>query len=430
MITVLLVAEKPSLAESIAKFLAKGKINTRRSVACNVHEYEGKFFGKPAKFKVTSVMGHVFSVDFPAEYNNWNAVNPEDLFSAPILKSESNPKQHIVKHLQVEGKGIDYLVLWLDADREGENICFEVISVVKPYMNKPEGNKGKNKNIYRAKFSAVTSVEINAAMQKLGAPNANEAKAVDIRQELDLKIGRAFTRFQTKYFQGKYGNMDSSILSFGPCQTPTLALCVRRHDEILSFEPKKFWTIRASVEIKAGGQLNLTSERGRIWEKKKAADIREQLKNITSASRPNALNTVEMLKIGSKMLGYSPQHTMQVAERLYMQGYVSYPRTETSKYPESYDIKATLEMLSVNPLWGTYAKELAQNGFNRNEGGKSFGDHDPICPTKNAPEYDLGGDAWRLYDYICRHFIATNSPNCNYNRINVKLRIGNELSPP
>lgn len=80
-------------------------------------------------------------------------------------------------------------------------------------------------------------------MDRLGSPNINQSKSVEARQELDLKIGVAFTRFQTSYFQGKYGDLDSRLISYGPCQTPTLFFCVQRHDLIVSFQPETFYEV-------------------------------------------------------------------------------------------------------------------------------------------------------------------------------------------
>lgn len=304
--------------------------------------------------RVTSVTGHVFSTDFPAHYQNWDAIDPLELYSAPVLHSPDG-KGGIVKHLEREARGMDYLVLWLDCDREGENICFEVIRCVTAAMKQPQSfrqpsqfsSKGSRyttqqnpQTIFRARFSAVTPKDIEKAMLNLVEPNENESLAVDARQELDLKIGVSFSRFQTRYFQGKYGNLDSSVISYGPCQTPTLGFCVDRYDEIQAFKSRPYHCIDATLEIR-GRMLSLTCDRGRMFDKNVCDNLLQQLgseKELTCVdikisesrkSRPQPLNTVELLKLASRNLGIGPQATMRAAEHLYLSGYLSYPRTGT-----------------------------------------------------------------------------------------------------
>lgn len=71
---------------------------------------------------------------------------------------------HLCRHLQNESKGVDYLVLWLDCDREGENICFEVMENCVPKMKQP-ANQGKMSHVYRAKFSGIVRAPNEAFMQ-------------------------------------------------------------------------------------------------------------------------------------------------------------------------------------------------------------------------------------------------------------------------
>ncbi|XP_042609027.1 DNA topoisomerase 3-beta-1 [Cyprinus carpio] len=436
--TVLMVAEKPSLAQSIAKILSKGSCSTRKGLngACSVHEYTGSFVGQNVRFKMTSVCGHVMSLDFIGKYNNWDKVDPAELFSkAPTEKKEANPKLNMVKFLQVEAKGCDYVVLWLDCDKEGENICFEVLDAIQPVMNKSYGNE---RTIYRAKFSSITDTDICNAMNQLGEPNKNEALSVDARQELDLRIGCAFTRFQTKYFQGKYGNLDSSLISFGPCQTPTLGFCVERHDKIQSFKAEAYWVVQAKVFKGKDSPLTLDWDRVRVFDRDvgqmfvnmaktaKEAKVDSVTKKEKAKQRPLALNTVEMLRVASSALGMGPQHTMQIAERLYTQGYISYPRTETTHYPENFDLKGTLKQQANSSFWGETVKALLSEGINRPRKGADAGDHPPITPMRAASESELGSDGWRLYDYITRHFIATVSPDCKYLQTTISFSIATE----
>ena len=109
---VLMVAEKPSLAESIAQILSNHSSRSRKAItkATQVHEWNSNSF--PAlgnrggrnnfRFKMTSVCGHVNSIDFPGQFNNWDKVAPEKLYEAPVVKKEANPKLNIVHHLANE----------------------------------------------------------------------------------------------------------------------------------------------------------------------------------------------------------------------------------------------------------------------------------------------------------------------------------------
>ena len=96
-------------------------------------------------------------------------------------------------------------------------------------------------------------------------------------QELDLKVGVAFTRFQTRFFQGRYANLDSALISYGPCQTPTLGFCVERHLQIQEFAPEPFWRVDvvARTESGVGGALDLQWARGRLFDKPVAAMYRD-----------------------------------------------------------------------------------------------------------------------------------------------------------
>jgi DNA topoisomerase-3 len=215
-IVVFHVAEKPSIAQAIAKGLAKGEIiHMKKSLP--VHEFTNPPFPKApdarsCKHKVSSVAGHVFSVDFPQSYQNWDSTDPAELFTAPIMRKPC--KGSIVKHLQDEAKGANFIVLWMDCDREGENINFEVLDCCMHLMKGGAGVKNYDR-VYRAYFSAINPSDIIKAYNCLGKPDKNQSLSVDARQELDLKVGVAFSRFQTRFFQGRYGDLDSSVLSYG-----------------------------------------------------------------------------------------------------------------------------------------------------------------------------------------------------------------------
>ena len=451
---VLCVAEKPSLAAAIATHLASdassGTLATRRGGATEAHDFDGRSFAgrRDARWTVTSVMGHVASVDFPERYRNWETCEPGELFAAPTVKRADGG---VARHLEREARGADYLILWLDCDREGENICFEVIEACAPTM-KPRTRDGERR-ILRAKFSAVTKESVERAMTTLGEPNRNEALAVDARQELDLKMGVAFTRFQTQYFLNKYNRLDARVVSYGPCQTPTLGFCVRRHLDILRHVPEPYWTLDASFESSDSSETSAnptdgaldrvvtpTWARSRLFDEETAraflrlvddarefrvADVRVE---PATRARPCGLNTVEMLKAASAGLGMGAHRAMQVAERLYMAGHISYPRTESTAYPRGFALRETLATQRAHPVWGAYVTALLDDGnMTMPRRGVDAGDHPPITPMQASTEERVGGgEAWRLYAFIARRFIASVSPDCAYETQTATLTAGGE----
>lgn len=332
--------------------------------------------------------------------------------------------------LASEARGCDYLVLWLDCDKEGENICFEVMDAVSGSIRNV-----RSRNVtFRAKFSAITEKDVKHAMSTLGYPNENEALSVDARQELDLRIGCAFTRFQTKFFQGRYGDLDSSLISFGPCQTPTLGFCVQRHDEIQQFKPESFWYVQVILDQ----DLKLDWERVRVFEKEiamiffnivkdhKEAYVNQVSQKDSFKSRPLALNTVELMRCASAGLGIGPHTAMQIAEKLYTQGYISYPRTETTSYPTNFDLRGVLKQFERSSEYGEDARNIL-NDFCQPRKGTDCGDHPPITPMKVASRSDFEHDTWRLYDFICRHFMGTLSRDMKYKSTTTKFIIDSEV---
>ncbi len=144
---------------------------------------------------------------------------------------------------------------------------------------------------------------------------------------------------------------------------------------------------------------------------------------------PAALNTVEMLKMASKILGMGAHQTMHTAEYLYTSGYISYPRTESSRYPDAFEFRPLLEVQAGHPQWGSAARDVLAGKTicpTNAHAGIDAGDHPPITPVALCAAGDVGGDAARLYELITRHFIATLSPAATWLRTTLHVDIGGE----
>ncbi|XP_066252718.1 DNA topoisomerase 3-alpha isoform X1 [Euwallacea similis] len=405
------VAEKNDAAKNIAAILARGHSQRREGLSPynKIYEFTAQVFGENCQMAMTSVSGHLLNYEFSIMYRNWQSCNPLVLFDAPVIKACPKDYEKVKKTLEREIRSCQGLIIWTDCDREGENIGYEIIKVctdIKPQLR-----------IYRAKFSEITPASVFRALNTLGQPNKNVSDAVDVRQELDLRTGAAFTRLQTLRFQQVFPNkLGDKLISYGSCQFPTLGFVVERYQAIEEFIPETFWRIKMNHTVK-----DLTTDfswkRDRLFDKNSCEAILDHCKENSLATvenveskpkskwRPLPLDTVEMEKNISRKLRINAKDTMKIAEKLYTQGFISYPRTETNIFPKELNLVNLVEQQQDNNEWGPFARRiLAEGGPNPRQGKKSDQAHPPIHPTKYTD--NLQGNDKRVYEYIVRHFLG------------------------
>ena len=127
----------------------------------------------------------------------------------------------------------------------------------------------------------------------------------------------------------------------------------------------------------------------------------------TSNWKPLPLTTVELQKQGSRLLGLSSSQILEIAERLYTKGFVSYPRTETNKFDSEINLLAIVEKQATDQTWGHYAASLLQGKFKNPRGGnRSDHAHPPIHPVNHVAAHALQKDEHKVYEYIVRRFLA------------------------
>ena len=200
-----------------------------------LYEFNGSFKGANAHFVVSSVAGHLYLTEFLRMHQNYD-MEPGELFDVSMVKTWCDKDSFITSDwLKDLAKGKDILCLWLDCDREGENICYEVIYNVLPYMRKKEYQQ-----VYRAIFSSLTKEDITKSFKEItNYPDNNLSLSIDTREVIDFKVGVSLTRFLTKNILPNLpeDKINSNCLSYGPCQTPTLWFCINRQKELEKQNP-------------------------------------------------------------------------------------------------------------------------------------------------------------------------------------------------
>ncbi|VDM62973.1 unnamed protein product [Angiostrongylus costaricensis] len=409
---VLCVAEKNDVAKGVAAILSKGQMVRRegRSMYNKIYQLNADILGQKATLSVTSVCGHLMEHVFPPDMKNWNLVPVRSLFDAPIYSSIPERMKDIATTLTEESAKCDVLVIWTDCDREGESIGAEIAKVCL--------KSNQRLDVYRARFSEITPRAIEYAARHLTRLDQN---MIDAPKNCNVVI------------------FGKQVVSYGSCQFPTLGFVVERYKSIEKFVAESYWKL--VVEHKRQNmKAEFSWDRVRLFDRDIVQILYDdcmearggKIESVSSKPktnyRPQPLDTVKFEKLAVRKLKISAKKAMDIAERLYNRGYISYPRTETNKFASDIDLSSLVRQLATSPDWGDFASEVLEYGPNPRNGTKSDEAHPPIHPLKQVSGDSLQGDDRRVYDLIARHFLACLSWDAKGQETHVRVYIYDKWS--
>ncbi|ELY78171.1 DNA topoisomerase I [Natrinema pallidum] len=418
----LIITEKDNAARRIADILSGGTYDSSRENGVNIYEWGGK--------RCVGLSGHVVGVDFPSEYSDWRDVEPVELIGADVEKTAT--KENIVATLRLLARRAQRVTIATDYDREGELIGKEAYDIVR--------NVDEDVPIRRVRFSSITENEVQNAFDEPDDLDFDLAAAGEARQIIDLVWGAALTR----YLSLSAGQLGDDFISVGRVQSPTLKLIVDREREIEAFDPEDYWEIFADLTKSEAQRASETSsgeeprdddtafesqyfyrdeddnEAERVWEEDIADEVYETLAERESATvvdvtrrtrtdtPPEPFNTTQFIRAASA-IGYSAKRAMSIAEDLYTAGYITYPRTDNTVYPDDLDPEELLDEFVSHPSLGDSAESLLEaDEITPTEGDEETTDHPPIHPTGEIPSRgDISDDEWEVYELVVRRFYAT-----------------------
>jgi len=399
----LVVTEKFNTALRIAIVLSDGRMQRARVEGTNVFRFD-----RPeGPYAVVGLRGHIVELDYPKEFSEWTLTGLPKLLEARPHKRVT--ERGIVAALQSIVREFDRVILATDFDREGELIgleCLELLQRLHPGIE-----------VKRARYSALTRDAIETSFAHLEGLDRALAEAGEARQEIDLVWGALLTRYLslTAHQRGK------SFLSVGRVQTPTLALLVERDQAIKEFVPSPFWEIVATGE-KGGEEFRLHHHHG-IFEKKadaervfrlvahaKTGTVREFREEETRRRPPVPFSTTLFVAEATR-LGMGAARVMRIAEDLYTQGLISYPRTDNTVYPRGLGLRNLAEKFRESPFREAAEFVLEQPSFRPTRGRTETTDHPPIYPTGVVDPKKLRPENAAVYELVVRRFFATIAPD-------------------
>lgn len=410
----LVLTEKPSVAKDIARVLGC----KRSGNGCIVGD----------KYIVTWALGHLVTLADPEayddKYKNWRM---EDLPMLPgrmklVVIGQTSKQFKSVSSLLSSAEVSD-IVIATDAGREGELVARWIIQ--KANCRKP---------MRRLWISSQTDKAIKEGFASLKPSSQydNLYRSAQCRAEADWLVGLNVTRALTCKHNAQ--------LSAGRVQTPTLAMIVRREEDILRFRPKDYFTVKAdfgeyTALYKDGkGQARFADAAAAKEVADSVRGKRGVLSEVKKVYRfkapPAAYDLTELQRDANKKYGYSAKQTLSLMQSLYeTHKLLTYPRTD-SRYITK-DVAATLperlRAIAIGPYKDAASAVLhskpIQTKYIVNDAKVT--DHHAIIPTEQYVDLNkLSREERHIYDLVVRRFIAVLSAPFEYDEVQVKITVG------
>lgn len=410
----LVLTEKPSVAKDIARVLGC----KRSGNGCTVGE----------KYIVTWALGHLVTLADPEayddKYKNWRM---EDLPMLPgrmkLVVIGQTSKQFKAVSSLLSSAEVSDIVIATDAGREGELVARWIIQ--KANCRKP---------MRRLWISSQTDKAIKEGFASLKPSSQydNLYRSAQCRAEADWLVGLNVTRALTCKHNAQ--------LSAGRVQTPTLAMIVRREEDILRFRPKDYFTVKAdfgeyTALYKDGkGQARFADAAAAKEVADSVRGKRGVLSEVKKVYRfkapPAAYDLTELQRDANKKYGYSAKQTLSLMQSLYeTHKLLTYPRTD-SRYITK-DVAATLperlRAIAIGPYKDSANAVLRskpiQTKYIVNDAKVT--DHHAIIPTEQYVDLNkLSREERHIYDLVVRRFIAVLSAPFEYDEVQVKITVG------
>ncbi len=415
----LIVTEKNNSATKIAEILSGGEAKQDKAYKVPFYTWSDS----DGDTLVIGLKGHVLNPSFPEGYSNWQKTPLHDLIDADLIKEPTD--KNYLRALKKVAKDATSLVIATDFDREGELIGMEALDEVRSVNASLDGE------IKRARFSALTKDEIESAFSNLDDLSLDLAYAGAARQDIDLIWGATLTR-AVSLATRRFG---SNFLSVGRVQSPTLGLIVERELERRAHKPVPYWEVLARFEH-PDGAFEAHHKEDRFWKKAEAdaavagtkspGVVAEVASRRNTRKPPAPFNTTSFSAEASSRLGITPSRAMRIAEDLYMDGFISYPRTDNTVYPSSLPTRELVSSL-VRIREFEAASGLLDGELKPTRGKKETTDHPPIYPTQAVHPGAFEGPKLRVYELIARRFLATFSPPMITESTRADIEAGSEM---